>query len=854
MLLQSSRLFGQASAERQALKSIQKGKWDKAYSQLQEAADKDSSSIYAAYLLAQFFIAPANPHFQPDSAYRFSLKALNDYQNAPIKQRERLLRQAVDSSALIRQQQFIDSVAFLRAKQLNTEDGYLHFLSYFKTAVEYSNQAITLRNEAAYLTAAQVNSYESYYDFLAKYPDSEQREEAKSKYEELLFVAKTSDKRLASYEQYLINYPNTAYQQEAERHVFEISTASGTIEAYKVFIESYGGSSFRRRARDILFHLLPRDQADQSLPDILNSDSLQNVIASGRGYIVPFLHNGEFGFMNQQGVQVISVGKEEINQEYRCGNVAEDVIVLPSGIVSPNGALIWDHPVQSIEDIGYGFITIQEAGCISVLHKSGFKIGSDCITEAKVLNGRFLALLKDTRWSIWSFNGRMLMTYDWDDITGFRDVLCLKAGDKIVLSTVKAIALIADQQPLVLPDSVDEVKPWRNEAIWFRKGALQGVVDQSLDTVINASGQVLTQAYFGTIAVSPAGTKIIDDTGDESTLFDWLVTQEPWTAVKTNGAWHLFDPTAKTLMSPAYDSVSFTGPFAIASGADSVKVYFSLQNLLRVKKPARIAFVPGQNSSSYLLLEQDEKKTIYSLEGKKMFTVTYDDVQYAGEGFFRVVKRDKKGMITSAGKVLLPLSYDAIGTVKDGVVSLLTSMKFGAFDCARRKLIKPQYEKNIGVYNKTVLTAYKNGLYGFIGWKNEPISKIEFDEIRFWNDSAALVRKNSEWMIYEIGSKKILLDKIQEYKFIRDDQEGKLAILQQDHKFGVIHSEKGTIIPITFSDIINVGSTAEPLYFTEKHVEEASIFVVIYYDSSGKILRREIYEQDEYEKIYCSNN
>jgi hypothetical protein len=62
------------------------------------------------------------------------------------------------------------------------------------------------------------------------------------------------------------------------------------------------------------------------------------------------------------------------------------------------------------------------------------------------------------------------------------------------------------------------------------------------------------------------------------------------------------------------------------------------------------------------------------------------------------------------------------------------------------------------------------------------------------------------------------------------------------------------MIPISFSDIINVGSKENPFYFTEKHVEEASIFVVIYYDSNGKMVRKEVYEQDEYEKIYCSDN
>jgi hypothetical protein len=52
-----------------------------------------------------------------------------------------------------------------------------------------------------------------------------------------------------------------------------------------------------------------------------------------------------------------------------------------------------------------------------------------------------------------------------------------------------------------------------------------------------------------------------------------------------------------------------------------------------------------------------------------------------------------------------------------------------------------------------------------------------------------------------------------------------------------------------------VGSADEPLYFTEKHVSEASVFVVIYYDKNGKMLRREVYEEaDDYEKIYCQQN
>jgi len=98
------------------------------------------------------------------------------------------------------------------------------------------------------------------------------------------------------------------------------------------------------------------------------------------------------------------------------------------------------------------------------------------------------------------------------------------------------------------------------------------------------------------------------------------------------------------------------------------------------------------------------------------------------------------------------------------------------------------------------------------------------------------------------------MDKIKDFKLIQEEDSEKLAIIHQETSYGVISSVKGVVIPPTFSDIVNVGSKEKPLYFTEKHVEEASIFVVIYYSAEGKLLRREVYEQDDYERIYCSGN
>ena len=93
-----------------------------------------------------------------------------------------------------------------------------------------------------------------------------------------------------------------------------------------------------------------------------------------------------------------------------------------------------------------------------------------------------------------------------------------------------------------------------------------------------------------------------------------------------------------------------------------------------------------------------------------------------------------------------------------------------------------------------------------------------------------------------------------DYSFVSDTPAEKVAIVHQDLHYGVISNRRGEIIPPNFSDIINVGSDEEPLYFAEKNVEEAGIYVVIYYDKNGKFLRKQVYEESEYERIYCNDN
>ena len=98
------------------------------------------------------------------------------------------------------------------------------------------------------------------------------------------------------------------------------------------------------------------------------------------------------------------------------------------------------------------------------------------------------------------------------------------------------------------------------------------------------------------------------------------------------------------------------------------------------------------------------------------------------------------------------------------------------------------------------------------------------------------------------------VEPIRSINMVRDTREEKIAIIQKENRYGVVSNQGRIVIPPTYSDIINVGSSEAPLYFTERNIPEASLYIVIYYDRTGEMLRKEIYDDSAvYDKIYCSD-
>ncbi|MDZ7650534.1 MAG: hypothetical protein U5K54_27205 [Cytophagales bacterium] len=90
-------------------------------------------------------------------------------------------------------------------------------------------------------------------------------------------------------------------------------------------------------------------------------------------------------------------------------------------------------------------------------------------------------------------------------------------------------------------------------------------------------------------------------------------------------------------------------------------------------------------------------------------------------------------------------------------------------------------------------------------------------------------------MLLNFRTEEVILDRIKNFSWIRKSSEENIVRVQRENYYGVISNKKGLIIPPTFHEIANLGTPEIPFYFTEKTVEEADIYVVIYYNREGQV-------------------
>jgi hypothetical protein len=841
-----------AQSERKAWNRIQDGKWESAQRLLHKSLQKDPANLEATYTLAYWYFAPANPDFQIDSAYHLINKSIKNYDSQSARDKDRVHRFPIDSLILHTLKAAIDSAAFVRAKQINTEESYLQFMKSFPTARQIGN-ATELRDEVSFLEALKVNTHQSFQSYLVRYPQSHRAREATDRYDKLLFEEKTKNKKLQSFKSFLKDYPESPYAGEAQQQVFEISTASGEPEDFFHYQKEFPSTRQAKLVNDILFHIYK--EKDEVIPAVILTDSLKRVMDLDARFWIPFLKNGMFGFMDQTGAELLAPQFHEVRDEYKCGPVGDDILSLPDGYFSRTGKKLANH-TASVHTIGSGFLMVDDQNCMKLIHKSGKVIIDDCFDDYEMVDDNFIAALRDDYYTLYTLAGRPLPLTGITSVGYAEGLILMTRSGKKVINTVDQLAALADGNAFHDELVFDEVLAVDKNLLLVRNSGMEGLLDATLNYVVPLDRHTLTRTSFGFIERNDTRVTVHGLTAElENKTYDDITFYRNWLVLLQADKKYLYDIPSKRLIASDADSVWFDQSLAFTAKNNMHKVFLSANHAMDLPADSRINFIASRDSVQFFFNESKKKRIVFMLEkGEQLFTTEYLIEESLGTDYFIVSRGAKKGVLNRSGKIVVPVEMEAIILTSKNYLSLLKDKKFGLFDLHSGKYFRPVYERNLIPINNMNLIVYKDGFYGLIDLRAKPVTDFEFSEVQAWSDSVILVKKDFQWKLINYYTQKVLLDRVKGFTWIRNSEEEKIIRIQRENYFGIVSNKQGVIIAPTLTDIINLGRVDHPFYFTEKQVEEAGIFVVLYYDHTGKLVRKQAYEEEEYDRILCEHH
>ncbi|MEK6480159.1 WG repeat-containing protein [Catalinimonas sp. 4WD22] len=525
---------------------------------------------------------------------------------------------------------------------------------------------------------------------------------------------------------------------------------------------------------------------------------------------------------------------------------------------------------------------------------------------------QFIKIEENGLWGLISFSGRVLLEPVYEEIEEYGNFIVLSKQGLKAITTREKIINSADQNGLELSFRYEDAALLDQQHIVAFSDQYETVLDVNLNTAVPLARQNIirlingsespnkkwllrenrTEAYVKNDTLLNRNTAVYylydkQNLSDQPEItYQKAYFNKRWLALKNKQGFHLFDSQTDNEKN-VYDSVKLVGEsFALLfesfqDAKDSVKVLFQNGGKLALVSPERITFLllrPGsttnEKENEYLLISpKNGPKEVWSQSGKRILTGNFSNLNLYPSGLFVVEERGKKGLLDSLGNELVPIRYQGISNYKDSTLAIFQNKRFGIYRYPSKTMIEPRYEAMLQSYGSPVyqkgdssfyeiFIARKDDAYGLINQNNVQLTDFTFDEVRYWNDTSAFVKSEDEWMIYRFSPSEefddekeyILYDGISDFDIVQSDAQEKVIKIYKDGGYGILSNQRGEILAPTYDDIRLFGSITNQediIYYSEKYVPEADLYIIIHLDYKGNIIKRQALTSEQYDMVFC---
>ena len=894
----------QSQSVKKAYKLYEKGDILKLKETLEKMDEKSVETSGKYYLYSLLYLENLNSRADIDISYSYLKKSIDKYPDDLSKEREELEELGIFLFSLDSVKAVIDSLEFSFVSEVNSILEYKRYMKDHKDSKFY-DQSKKNWHSLEFKIVSNINTWQAYEEFMDNFKDSEDFSLAKSLYDELLFEEKTSDRSLFSFEKFLDDNPETPFRDSLELLIFNYYGISNNTKSLKNFILKYPESKYRVQAINILYHSSNRDLSALKSLEVDDSfeDSLISISKVDKENLLGVYEKDETYFINERGKKILNSDNKIISSNTLCAFEDSDFFIIEKddslNILNREFNKIYSGPISNyIEDIGSGLIKILYDDRVEIVHKSGKLIFKGEYNDAYLVDGSYLLLDRDDKYSLYTFLGEKIFGSIFTDV--FQEgsfILFENEEGKLYVTTSDKLEGEIINLNVNANFIYDDFEYFEEDKILLFSNEREELLDSNMNQIISLDSQLIEKNSFGWTASSDFGIRIVSDkiSIPFSSLYDDIIYSEKYFIGKRNGYWEVRDIQEDSVLLKNLDSVSsitnsviwyrdkmkesiyfpnskeitLDGNYnfnLLSSKFGSLKyikietrddVYIvdmygnklpSAEYYYTVEKGNTFSFLSKKfNISQSEIMRMNNKKNKKLFVGEKLKVRGYVPSAVISDSLFLIEYDGKKGISDTEGSIVLEPEYDGITNLSEDNIILIKDEKFGNFNSSSKKVITPKFSSVIQPIGGNYFKVSIDNSYGIIDDRGNQILN-GFDDIKLWGDSLFIIFQNQEYTLYNVFKSEKIIG-FESYSFVRNDSNEFIKI-KTDEGYG-IYSSHGEILMPAYNSIKSFNINGSYYFLAKREIAEANLLINLLVDDSGEVILNQALNLEAISIVTC---
>ena len=863
----------QSNPVKKAYLLIRKGALPEARLVIEKARRKGKDDFGLDYVQSHYYLSPYQKTLSLDSAYRFCLIAIDKYRSESIQGKKRYERLRIDhlridSAELFSRKDYLDSLGFSKAQNLESESAYQWFLDNFPKSTRL-DKARGKRASLAFARAKEENSYQAFALFLENFPNAKEAVEAREIRELLEYQTTANNGKLADWEDFIDKNPNNQYVVKAQEKIYEISTRLHNPDAYFQFIRKYPENPNASKAWEWIYFLedqgLTLKQLSTKYPGFPEENfELPHRLRSMP--LIPFTERGKFGWMDLKGHHIIRPRLDSIPEDARCelGNLQfikafnkkKAVVFCLDSFPATEGEY------DDAEPFHKGVLKVFKKGKEGLYHMGGYPILEARFEKISLLNQNLLVIQQGNKQSVFTAKGNKIDLPGVDEIIPAGNYLALRNGSKFALLTEGEILRSLENEDLKPEYRYRSIKPLSANHLLLIEGEDSYLLSNNKTSLLKTSKGTLVKPCEWGIQLERRGLVSMVDTNGQAIGgdFERILISGNMAVVKANGKFGLMDRSAKLVRSFQYDTLSLFSPgiFHAWKGGKRFMLFDSGKEISfsgnRSPEILRLTDSGGNAKMSFICLsDSNGRKAVFSSAGQQILPYLWTQVNLTEPHFF-ILEADRKfGLADTSGKILLKPAFTGISSVNADYVCVAKGKQISILNPYNQKVLFGKLSstaRSFGPSRNLFVVRFQDKA-GIIDQNGKQLVPFQYEDVMYWNPTKCLVKKNGFWYFFVLNSGKELVKAIKKVHLLLE-REGELIYeVESDGKSGLESTLRGEIASTSDDQIILFEHPTGVCFFLGSRVQNSSVYNLKYIDLNGDLIKTTLLTEDEYEGILC---